>query len=44
MFLMDQSNGKKLKLKKQYLQWDESSTYVKKPPFFENLPDQPEGV
>ncbi|MBD1167174.1 aconitate hydratase AcnA [Pelagibacterales bacterium SAG-MED09] len=23
--------------------WDESSTYVKKPPFFENLPDQPEG-
>ena len=23
--------------------WDENSTYVKKPPFFENLPDQPEG-
>ena len=23
--------------------WDESSTYVKKPPFFENLSDQPEG-
>ncbi len=23
--------------------WDEGSTYVKKPPFFENLPDQPEG-
>ena len=23
--------------------WDESSTYVKKPPFFDNLPDQPEG-
>jgi aconitate hydratase len=23
--------------------WDSSSTYVKKPPFFENLPDQPEG-
>ena len=23
--------------------WEENSTYVKKPPFFENLPDQPEG-
>jgi len=23
--------------------WDSDSTYVKKPPFFENLPDQPEG-
>ncbi|MDA7752745.1 aconitate hydratase AcnA [Candidatus Pelagibacter sp.] len=23
--------------------WDSSSTYVKKPPFFENLTDQPEG-
>jgi len=23
--------------------WDESSTYVKKPPFFENLTDKPEG-
>ena len=23
--------------------WDESSTYVKKPPFFENLSDEPEG-
>jgi aconitate hydratase len=23
--------------------WDTGSTYVKKPPFFENLPDQPEG-
>ena len=23
--------------------WEESSTYVKKPPFFENLPDKPEG-
>jgi aconitate hydratase len=23
--------------------WDENSTYVKKPPFFENLPDLPEG-
>ena len=23
--------------------WDESSTYVKKPPFFDNLPEKPEG-
>ncbi len=23
--------------------WEETSTYVKKPPFFENLPDKPEG-
>ena len=23
--------------------WEESSTYVKKPPFFDNLPDEPEG-
>ena len=23
--------------------WDEGSTYVKKPPFFDSLPDQPEG-
>ena len=23
--------------------WDEKSTYVKRPPFFENLPDKPEG-
>ena len=23
--------------------WDSGSTYVKKPPFFENLPDKPEG-
>ncbi len=23
--------------------WQENSTYVKKPPFFDNLPDQPEG-
>ncbi len=23
--------------------WDETSTYVKKPPFFNNLPDEPEG-
>ena len=23
--------------------WDSGSTYVKKPPFFENLSDKPEG-
>ena len=23
--------------------WQESSTYVKRPPFFDNLPDKPEG-
>ena len=23
--------------------WDDSSTYVRKPPFFENMPDKPEG-
>ena len=44
MFLRDQSNGKKLKLiKVSIYNWDESSTYVKKPPFFDNLPDKPEG-
>tara|TARA_B100001173_G_scaffold307979_1_gene317453 strand:- start:340 stop:2352 length:2013 start_codon:yes stop_codon:yes gene_type:complete len=24
--------------------WEENSTYVKKPPFFDNLPDVPEGI
>jgi len=24
--------------------WDDTSTYVKKPPFFENLPDEPEDI
>ena len=24
--------------------WEDSSTYVKKPPFFENLPDEPEDI
>jgi len=24
--------------------WEETSTYVKKPPFFENLPDEPEDI
>jgi len=23
--------------------WDDTSTYIKKPPFFENMPDRPEG-
>ena len=29
--------------KSSIYKWDESSTYVKKPPFFENLSDKPEG-
>ena len=29
--------------KSDIYKWDESSTYVKKPPFFENLSDKPEG-
>ena len=23
--------------------WEQNSTYVKRPPFFDNLPDKPEG-
>ena len=35
---------KKIKtIKSSIYNWDESSTYVKKPPFFENLTDEPEG-
>ncbi len=34
----------KIKTKKTSIyNWEENSTYVKKPPFFENLPDKPEG-
>jgi len=34
----------KIKTEKSSIyKWDESSTYVKKPPFFENLSDKPEG-
>ena len=29
--------------KSSIYKWDENSTYVKKPPFFENLSDEPEG-
>ena len=29
--------------KSSIYKWEENSTYVKKPPFFDNLPDQPEG-
>jgi len=29
--------------KSSIYKWDEGSTYVKKPPFFDSLPDQPEG-
>ncbi len=35
---------KKIKTDKTSIyNWDESSTYVKKPPFFDNLPDDPDG-
>jgi len=35
---------KKIKtIKSSIYNWDENSTYVKKPPFFENLTDEPEG-
>ena len=30
-------------VKSDIYNWDESSTYVKKPPFFDNLPEEPEG-
>ncbi len=30
-------------VKSSIYNWDENSTYVKKPPFFENLSDEPEG-
>ncbi len=30
-------------IKSSIYNWEENSTYVKKPPFFENLSDQPEG-
>jgi aconitate hydratase len=30
-------------VKSSIYNWNDNSTYVKKPPFFENLPDQPEG-
>ncbi len=29
--------------KSSIYKWDDTSTYVKKPPFFENLPEKPEG-
>ena len=38
------SQWQKIKTEKSSIyNWDEGSTYVKKPPFFESLPDQPEG-
>jgi aconitate hydratase len=44
MFQKDLVNGKKLKQKESSIySWDEGSTYVKKPPFFDNLSDEPEG-
>ena len=30
-------------VKSDIYNWDEGSTYVKKPPFFDNLPEEPEG-
>ncbi len=34
----------KIKTKKSSIyNWDEGSTYVKRPPFFDNMPDEPEG-
>ena len=44
MFQKVQNNGKEIKTEKSSIyNWDENSTYVKKPPFFDNLPDEPEG-
>ncbi len=38
------SQWKKIKTEKSSIyNWDEGSTYVKKPPFFDELPDEPEG-
>ena len=38
------SQWQKIKTEKSSIyNWDEGSTYVKKPPFFNNLPDEPEG-
>ena len=38
------SQWQKIKTEKSSIyNWDEGSTYVKKPPFFESLPDEPEG-
>ena len=38
------SQWQKIKTEKSSIySWDEGSTYVKKPPFFDNLPDEPEG-
>ncbi len=38
------SQWQKIKTEKNSIyNWDESSTYVKRPPFFDELPDEPEG-
>ena len=38
------NNGKILKLNQSSIyNWEDFSTYVKKPPFFDNLSDEPEG-
>jgi Aconitase A len=42
--LIGPKQWQKIKTEKSSIyKWDESSTYVKKPPFFENLTDEPEG-
>ena len=44
MFLKGPKEWKRLKqLTADIYNWEENSTYVKKPPFFDNLPDKPEG-
>ena len=43
MFLKVQKNGAIKTDQSSIYNWEESSTYVKRPPFFDNLPDKPEG-
>ena len=44
MFLKDQKNGVLLKQTKVvFIIGRKGLTYVKRPPFFDNLPDKPEG-
>ena len=45
MFQRDLAQWQKIKTEESSIyNWDEGSTYVKKPPFFDNLPDEPEGI
>ena len=44
MFQKDPKQWQEIKTENTSIyNWDSGSTYVKKPPFFENLPDEPEG-